>query len=149
MQGIVYKPDKTKSIENFVDALFASEWNTEWIDEPSSVMSRTGYVIMYANFPIIWCSKLQTEISLSTRENEYVVLSQLLRDVKPLIGMLKVVTATIKTDEIIPIVHCTIFEENRGCIDLVETPKIRLGPKCIAIKDHHFRSHVRDKTISI
>ena len=139
MQGIVYKPDKTKSIENFVDALFASEWNTEWIDEPSSVMSRTGYVIMYANFTIIWCSKLQTEILLSTRESEYVVLSQSLRDVKPLIGVLKVVT----------IVHCTIFEENRGCIDLVETPKIRLGPKCIAIKDHHFRSHVRDKTISI
>ena len=57
-QGIIYSPDKTRRIDTYVDASFAGEWNTEWSEEPSSVMSRTGYVIMYANCPIIWCSKL-------------------------------------------------------------------------------------------
>ena len=74
-QGILFKPDKTKSIDTYVDASFAGEWNTSWSDEPSSVMSRTGYVILYANCPIIWSSKLQTEIALSTTESEYIALS--------------------------------------------------------------------------
>ena len=43
-QGIIFRPDKTKSIDCYVDASFAGEWNTAWHDEPSSVMSRTGYI---------------------------------------------------------------------------------------------------------
>ena len=44
----MYRQKKTKIIETFVDASFAGEWNTAW-NEPSSVMSRTSYAIMYAN----------------------------------------------------------------------------------------------------
>ena len=84
--GIRYKPDKSKSIDAFVDASFAGEWNKAWSDEPSSVMSRTGYMILYAGCPIIWCSKLQTEIALSTTESEYIALSNSLRDVIPLLA---------------------------------------------------------------
>ena len=40
-QGIICKPDKRKSIYNFVDASFAGEWDAEWCDEASSVISRT------------------------------------------------------------------------------------------------------------
>ena len=66
VRGILHKPDKAKNIEAFVNASFAGEWNATWSNEPSSVMSRTGYVILYGNCPVIWCSKLQTEIALST-----------------------------------------------------------------------------------
>ena len=59
-QGIVFKPDRNKSIDTYVDASFAGEWNTAWSDEPSSVISRTGYIIQYDNCPIIWGSRLQT-----------------------------------------------------------------------------------------
>ena len=38
-------------------------------------------VIFYANCPIIWQSKLQTTIALSTTEAEYVALSTAMRDV--------------------------------------------------------------------
>ena len=48
-------------------------------DDADNVMSRTGFVIMYANCPIYWVSKLQTEIALSTAEAEYIALSQALR----------------------------------------------------------------------
>ena len=80
-QGIVFKPDATQSITTFVDASFAGEWNTSWGDEPSSVFSRTSFVVFFAICPIIWASKLQTEITLSTTESEYVAFSQALRDV--------------------------------------------------------------------
>ena len=49
--------------------------------DPRACLSRTGYVIFYANCPIIWQSKLQTTIALSTTEAEYVALSMAMRDV--------------------------------------------------------------------
>ena len=52
-QGIIYSLDQTRSIDTYVDASFACESNIEWSEEPSSVISRTGYIIMYANCPII------------------------------------------------------------------------------------------------
>jgi len=45
-----------------------------------AVCSCTGYVIMYASCPILWVSKLQTEIALHTTEAEYITLSQAMQD---------------------------------------------------------------------
>ncbi len=49
-------------------------------ENADNVLSRTGYVIMYANCPILWVSRLQiqTEIALSTAKAEYIALSQAL-----------------------------------------------------------------------
>ena len=44
---------------------------------------------MYVNCPIFWVSCLETEIVLSTAKAEYIVLSQSLQDVIPLITLLK------------------------------------------------------------
>ena len=147
--GIVYKPDSSKSINTYVDASFAGEWNTEWSGEPSSVISRTGYVVCYADCPVIWSSKLQTEIALSTTEAEYIALSQSLRDVLPLMGLLRELQQAIPFDPKTPVIHCTIHEDNQGCIDLVETPRMQPRTKHIALKYHHFRKHVKDGTISV
>ncbi len=46
----------------------------EAMDDPVCVKSRTGYVIMVANCPIMWQSKLQSETALSTMEAEIVAL---------------------------------------------------------------------------
>ena len=45
IRGILYRPNKRKSIETYVDASFASEWNVARSDKLSSVMFRTGYVV--------------------------------------------------------------------------------------------------------
>ena len=147
--GICYKPDKSKSLENYVDASFAGEWNKSWSTEPSSVMSRTGYVILYANCLIIWSSKLQTEIALSTTESEYIALSQSLRDVLPLIDLLNELKGVLPVSTISSKVHCTVFEDNVGCIELANLPKLRPRTKHIGLKYHHFREHVRNKTVSV
>ena len=34
----------------------------------------TGYMIKFANLPIVWVSKMQTEIALLTTEAEYISL---------------------------------------------------------------------------
>ena len=148
-QGIVCRPNRSKSIDTYVDTSFAGEWNSEWSNEPSSVMSRTGYTIYYANCPVIWSSKLQTEIALSTTEAEYIALSQSLRDVLPLISLLRELKQSIPFEPSTPVIHCTVHEDNKGCIDLVEAPKMRPRTKHISLKYHHFRKHVKDGTVSV
>jgi hypothetical protein len=59
-------PDSARGIQCYVDADFASSWRIEDCDEPSNVYSRTGFVILYAGYPLIWVSKLQSEVTLLT-----------------------------------------------------------------------------------
>ncbi|KAL7516471.1 hypothetical protein ACHAWX_001485, partial [Stephanocyclus meneghinianus] len=74
--GSIYKTDSTHGLKVFVDADFAGGWSSGNVHNPEVVLSRTGYVIMYAGCPITWSSKLQTQIALSTTKAEYITLSQ-------------------------------------------------------------------------
>ena len=86
---MIYRPDITRGLECYVDADFAGGWKDGNHDSPESVFPRTGFVIMYAECPITWGSKLQTEIALSTTESEYIALSSAMREVIPFLGLMK------------------------------------------------------------
>ena len=88
-RGIIYNINKDKGLEVYVDADFAGGWNCADADNADNVLSRTGFIICYANCPIIWSSKLQTEIALSTAEAEYIAMSQALREAIPLQNLCK------------------------------------------------------------
>ena len=54
----------------------AGNWNINTAEHDASTeKSRLGYIVLYAGCPIIWSSKLQTQVALSTTEAEYVSLS--------------------------------------------------------------------------
>ena len=46
--------------------------------------------------PILWASKIKNEISLSTTEDEYIALSQSIRDVIPLMKLIEELNALLK-----------------------------------------------------
>ena len=52
-------------------------------DQIGSVLSRTGYIISFANFPIVCASKIQMYIALWTTEAEYIIWGQIMRDLIP------------------------------------------------------------------
>ncbi len=88
-RGIQYKIDKSKGLEVYVDADFAGGWSAADSENADNVLSRTGFVICYANCPIIWCSKLQTETILSTAEAEYIAMSHALCETIPIQNLMK------------------------------------------------------------
>ena len=133
----------------FVDADFAGGYSPETCDDPVSVFSRTGYVIFYYNCPIIWVSKLQTEISLSTTEAEYVALSQSMRDIIPFMNQMKTMNKIFGQVNEKPDIYCTLFEDNNGALELAKTPRYRPRTKHIAIKYHHFREYVKEGHVHI
>eukprot|EP00957_Ditylum_brightwellii_P138191 10534585-Ditylum_brightwellii.AAC.1 len=89
------KPGQSRGLEVFVDASFAGNWQQAWSEESSSVLLRTKFVIKYANCPIMWPSKLQTEIELSTTEAEYIAMSHAMREAIPLMRLLNEVKGSV------------------------------------------------------
>jgi hypothetical protein len=67
-----------------MDADFVGRWHKEYTKLRDSILSRTGFLITFCNCPIVWCSKLQSEIALSTTESEYIALSTATCDSLPL-----------------------------------------------------------------
>ena len=77
-KGLILQPNDT-SFDCYVDASHAGEWhqlNAE--NDPTTARSQMGYALMYVNCPLIWASKIQTKIALSSTEAEYIALSQAL-----------------------------------------------------------------------
>jgi len=150
-RGIILNPKLDKSFEVYVDASFSGEWNKDSAEnDASTAKSRSGYVISLHGCPIIWHSKLQTQVALSTTEAEYIALSQSLRDTIPIINLLRELKEHGFTDtNPVPKIHCKVFEDNSGALELAKAPKMRPRTKHINIVYHHFRSFVRDGTITI
>ena len=54
----------------YVDADFAGLWGHEDPQDPIFARIRTGFVVTFANCPLLWVSKLQIEIALSTLHSD-------------------------------------------------------------------------------
>jgi hypothetical protein len=149
-KGLIFEP-KEQSFDCHVDASFSGEWDSEGaLEDIDTARSRTGYVISYANCPIIWTSKLQSQIALSSTEAEYLALSTALREVIPLMELVKEMKSHgFGCQATQPKVHCRTFEDNTGAIEIATVHKTRPRTKHINVAYHHFRSYVTSGDISV
>lgn len=139
-KGIVCKPNGD-SFNCFADADFAGQWERTIAElDASTARSRSGYIIFHNGCPVIWASRLQTEIALSSTESEYVALSQALREVLPMMRLAQeLANAKVPVAVNTPKIHCKAFEDNSGALEMARTPKMRPRTKHMNIKYHHFR----------
>ena len=108
-------------------------------------LSRTGYLITYTNCPIVWGSKMQSLMALSTTEAELIAMSTTLREVIHLQNLLlelhgcKFLIPFTK-----PQVVCRTFEDNTACIEVAQSDhKIHPLTKHISVHLFHFHDHVK------
>ena len=140
-RGLRFKPTRDLQLNMYLDADFAGLYNVESIDDPVSVKSRTGYVLELGGCPVIWVSRLQQEISLSTVESEYQALSQAMRDLVPARGLLKELVERGKLPcNMRSVVKSQVFEDNNGALSNALSPRISPRTKHIAVKVHWFKS---------
>ena len=97
---------------------------------------------------MMWASRMQTEISISTAESEYVACSTAMRDVLSLMQLMKEIDEIFLIRQSKLLIHCNVYEDNESCILMVKNRKFSPRSKHIAIKYHNFRSHV-NKTVFI
>jgi hypothetical protein len=146
-KGIICFPDES-SLTCYADASFLGEWNRERTDDPIAAKSRKGYIIMYASCPVSWCSKLQTDIAHSSTEAEYIALSHALKEVTAIMYILQELKDhNFNLNTSLPTIHCKVFEDNAGAIEMARLPKMRPRTKHLNMKYHHFRGAVSEKKI--
>ena len=80
--GLLFNPSK----ELVVDCYTVGH---EYPQDLICVRSTTGFVVTFANCPLLWVSKIQTEIALYTLHSEYVALSHSIRALLPLKFIIK------------------------------------------------------------
>jgi hypothetical protein len=150
-KGMIIKPTGKLTMDCYADADFAGLWNYEDLHDPTCVRSRTGYLLTLGGIPVVWASKLQTEIALSTMESEYIALSTSMRVLIPLRYVLEEVANTLDLDYDSSSTMSTVWEDNQAALILATTNPPRLTPrsKHIAIKYHWFRSHLAPGQIEV
>lgn len=82
-KGMIMKPTGALALDDWADADFCGLFCSDPNSSPTSVKSHTGYIITLSGVPLVWHSQLQSEISLSTTESEYIALSQSLCTLLP------------------------------------------------------------------
>jgi hypothetical protein len=159
-KGAIYKRPENLSLDCFVDADFAGLYGRDPPDEPTSVKSRTGYIISMGGCFILCKSQLQSTIALSTSEAEYGALSQAMRTVLPLrevmIELIKGVDmvnqdckSVFGTRESLLKFPTSIHEDNSAALSLAVNQKVTSRTKHWCVKFHFFWSHVNDSSKNI
>ena len=151
-KGLILDPRDDLTIDCYPDADFAGLWGYDDPQDPHCVRSRTGYVITLCGCPVLWASKLQTEIALSTMEAEYIALSTACKDLFPLIDLIQELGGCVGLDiNKTANLHTRIHKDNAGTLTLGKlkprwmTPRI----KHYAIKYHWFREHLGPRNIDL
>ena len=140
-----FRADITCSLEVFVDALFAGNWDKKdtQTGDRDTARSRHGYIILYYGCPLIWKSQLQTEIVLSSTESEYTRLSYALREAIPLMSLLnELKECGFPVDQTKVTAQCKVFEDNSGAIEIATNHKWHPWTKHLNCRLHHFWSYV-------
>ncbi len=149
-KGTILRPVEGQDMEVYADADFSVNWDPKETKDVDTARSRHGYIILYAGCPVLWKSQMQTEIALSSTKSEYVGLSYALRDAIPIMELLKELKRfkfPIRTSH--TKVHCKVFEDNSGAVEIATTHKFRPRTKHINVKYHFLRSYVNGNEISI
>ena len=82
------QPKRIHGLEVYVNADFARNWDPDKANNVDTARLRHGYIIYYAGCPITWKSSMQTKISLSTTEAEYMGISYTLHSAIPIMQLL-------------------------------------------------------------
>ena len=149
-KGIYLRPNKSQSFECYCDADYSGNWDKRYAaEDPNTARSRSGIVIFYAGAPLLWFSKLQTMFALSTAESEFISLSTAVRQLIPVMELLKETKSYGNDVSYTPTVYCRIFEDNSAALEIARVPKMRPRTRHINSIYHHFRGMVANKRISI
>ena len=129
-KGLILNPCRDDmNVDAYPDADFAGLYGHKEYDDPTCVKSRTGYVITFANCPILCQSKLQTETALSTMEAEIVALAHCCRELFPIMDMCKLLCDVTDLPLAETTMNVSIHEDNAGALVLAETLPPQFTPR--------------------
>jgi hypothetical protein len=99
-RGMIMSPSSNVcKIDAYPDADFAGMYGHEEHTDPACAKSCTGFIVAFAECPVLWQSKLQTEMALSTMEAKVIALSACCRELFPITDMVSSLTTSANFPE--------------------------------------------------
>lgn len=115
-----------------IDAYSDADYN----NETKTRQSISGGVIMVAGGPVLFFSRKQPVVSLSSTEAEYIAACEVSKELKWLTQLL---------DELnIKVEQPTLWMDNRSAIRQIEIDEIRRGSKHVDVRFHYVRECLRN-----
>ncbi|KAL0270634.1 UNVERIFIED_CONTAM: hypothetical protein PYX00_007980 [Menopon gallinae] len=133
--GIKYSRN-VKQLEAFTDS--------DWAGNVDDRRSCSGNVLMLAGGPISWMSKLQSSVSLSTMEAEYVAIREVTKEVVYVSRLINHMLFRHYVKE--PI---SVYCDNQSAIELSKNPVFHKRSKHIDIAYHYARELVEKGKIEL
>lgn len=134
-EGIIFQKEEVNGIKAFSDSDYAGD--------KSSRRSTSGMVIKFSNGPVIWKSKIQKCVAMSSMEAEYVAASETGKSILWIDRLLKEIGAINYTS--VP----TLYVDNQSAIKLIGNSVFHERSKHIEIKYHFLRNMVEQKSCRV
>ena len=115
--------------------------DSDWGEDKNDRKSYTGVVFVMSGGPVVWRTRKQQTVALSSTEAEYMALTEGLREAKYLRNVLSEL-------DLLPNPQ-VIYNDNKGAEFLVKNPAINDKSKHIDIKFHYIRDEYNNKIIDI
>lgn len=149
-KGIIFCPNREDlGLDLWCDADWAGQFRADDPHDPVSAKSRSGYILDLAGCPLLWSSKLQSTVALSTLESEYHCLSESLRVLIPVRRVVDELMDAMAPGKhkVTRRMHSKVFEDNASCHSLSVCPKMTPRNRHIAVRYHWFRSEVENGSV--
>ncbi|KFD60147.1 LOW QUALITY PROTEIN: hypothetical protein M514_27675 [Trichuris suis] len=116
--------------------------DAEWAGDKTDRKSTSGYVFKLGKSPVAWSSRKQSLVALSSTEAEYVAASHACKELLWLRQLLD--------DMGLPQTAPTmVYEDNQGCIRLLESDRCGSRTKHIDVRHHQLRNLREQGVITI
>jgi len=151
-RGLVITPSADLKMEMHCDADFAGLWGHEEPIDPSCVKSRSGHLILVSDCPIVWGSKLQSEIAASACMSECCALSCGMRQLLPVLDLMSELADAVGLGgDRVRQLCTTVHEDNDACwiIASKELPMVAPRTKHFAAELHWFGAKASEHRIQI
>jgi hypothetical protein len=116
--------------------------DSDWAGDKENRHSVTGYIMFLLGVPILWKSKLQRTVALSSSEAEYYALSEASKEVKFVIQVLESIGIKVE----LPII---VYVDNVGAIFMSENVTATSRTRHVDARYHFVREFVEDGYIKI
>ena len=104
--------------------------------------SNSGVICFINGAPIIWSSKKQSLVALSTCEAEYYAIVESMKEVIWLRNLLK-------TFNSYPELPTTVFNDNQSTLNMISSDEYAPRTKYFGVRYHFIRDHVRLGTVNL
>ena len=116
--------------------------DSDWAADHGKRRSTSGTLVMGFGGILIWSSKRQNCVALSTAEAEFVAACECVKNVQYLRNMLNEMKISVPR-------AIDVFEDNQGAIAMINNPTSHSRAKHIDIKYHFIRDLVNLKLIKL